>query len=208
MKEDLTQMDRALLATSEWQALGQLIRERRLALGLTLVELAGEVELSQPFLSQIENGRARLSMSSLYRISRALETTPQALFGGPPIGAIEPELVRATDRESIAVSGDAAHALCRVLLPGGAPFHVIEFCGLPDAFEDFWEHDGFEAVYVIEGPVDIELGTTVTTLTRGDFISYDALMPHRLRAPHGGAKLLMVETPRNPAHGVHADHHG
>ena len=38
----------------EWEALGLTIRERRLARGLTLVGLASEVDLSQPFLSQVE----------------------------------------------------------------------------------------------------------------------------------------------------------
>ncbi|MEI7548498.1 MAG: helix-turn-helix transcriptional regulator, partial [Actinomycetota bacterium] len=55
-----------------WASLGTAIRGLRLAVGLTMVELADRAGLSQPFLSQIENGRARPSMQSLYRIATAL----------------------------------------------------------------------------------------------------------------------------------------
>ena len=57
-----------------YETLRLAIRERRLARGLTLTTLASQAELSQPFLSQIENGRARPSMMSLYRIAYALGT--------------------------------------------------------------------------------------------------------------------------------------
>lgn len=54
------------------EGIGARIRERRLARGLTLVQLAGIAELSHPFLSRIERGRARPSMVSLERIARAI----------------------------------------------------------------------------------------------------------------------------------------
>jgi len=59
-----------------------------------LAELAG---LSQPFLSQVENGRAQPSMESLYRIATALGTTPQALFGEHDPSALAPTAARADD---------------------------------------------------------------------------------------------------------------
>jgi transcriptional regulator with XRE-family HTH domain len=63
-----------------WDGLGSAIRARRLSRSLSLVDLASTADLSQPFLSQVENGRARPSLLSLRRIADALGTTPQALF--------------------------------------------------------------------------------------------------------------------------------
>ena len=74
-------------------SLGGAIRERRLAHNLTLVALAEQAGRSQPFLSQVENGRAKPSMDSLHRIAQALGTTPQALFSIQPDGA-PPWLIR------------------------------------------------------------------------------------------------------------------
>ena len=114
-----------------WSRLGGAIRERRLRRSLSLVGLAALAELSQPFLSQIENGRARPSLLSLRRIAEALDTTPQALFEGPLHAPQEPTIVRARDVQSIDIAGSDGGGSCRLLLAGDAPVHLVEFDGLP-----------------------------------------------------------------------------
>ncbi|MDO8390922.1 MAG: XRE family transcriptional regulator [Actinomycetota bacterium] len=190
-----------------WASLGTAIRERRLAGEFTMVELAERAGLSQPFLSQIENGRARPSMQSLYRIATALATTPQALFGGPSVAA-EPTLARAAapDVPMIATDGES---LRRLLLPGAAPFHVIELVGLAHEFLEPWSHDGFEALYVIAGPVDVDVAGAITTLDAGDFLSYPSRLPHRYRSVRGAAaRVLLIETQASATgQGAHAASH-
>lgn len=188
-------VERNVLEAVEWESLGMAIRERRLAHNLTLVELAGQVELSQPFLSQVENGRARPSMTSLYRIAHALGTTPQAFFGGPTGGTALPALVRAEQVRSVEVTADDAKSACHLLLAGEAPFHVLEFVGLPTEYVDYFEHDGFEALYVVEGSIEIDLAGTLSPLGPGDFLSYPSRLPHRMRSVDGGpARVLLIET--------------
>ena len=183
-----------LLADDDrWASLGTAIRERRLAGEFTLTELAERADLSQPFLSQIENGRARPSMQSLYRIATALSTTPQALFGGPAAAA-EPTLARSADTEVATIDTDG-ESLRRLLLPGDAPFHVIELVGLSAEFLEPWSHDGFEALYVIAGPVEVDVDGTISRLDTGDFLSYPARLPHRYRSSKGPrARVLLIET--------------
>ncbi len=183
------------LNSTEWQTLGLAIRECRLARGFTLVSLAKEIGLSQPFLSQVENGKARPSMTSLYRIAHTLDTTPQALFGGSVDPTSSPALVRAQQVRSIDFDGRKHESIVHLLLAGDAPFHVLEFVGLPSEFTDYWEHDGFEAAYVIEGNVEIDLAGTITRVGSGDFHSYPSNVPHRLRSPGGRpARVLLIET--------------
>jgi len=173
--------------------IGTSIREHRLAHDLTLVALAERSGLSQPFLSQVENGRAAPSMDSLMRIATALGTTPQALFGGPPVEHAA-AVVRADDPDvpSIDTSGES---LRRLLLSGDTPFHVVELRGLSTRFLRKWQHDGFEAIHVLHGPVDVDVNGAVTTLATGDFMSYPADLPHRYRSPLGSeARLLLIET--------------
>lgn len=174
-----------------------------------MVGLAERCELSQPFLSQVENGRAMPSMDSLHRIARALETTPQALFGGGsgggrsvvraatsrgPAGAV-PGAEQPGESHGIPVLDRGADSAVRLLLPGDAPFHVLEFVGLPDEFQEPWSHDGVEAVYVLAGEVELDLDGEVTTLRVGDFASYPAHVPHRHRSlPGPQARLLMIES--------------
>ena len=174
-----------------WSEMGRAIRERRLRQPFTLIELADRAGLSQPFLSQVENGRARPSMASLYRIASALGTTPQALFGGPAPAA-QPTVALAADRTVPAIATDG-ESLRRLLLPGDAPFHVIELVGLSTEFLEPWQHHGFEALYVLAGPIEVEIDGACSTLATGDFLSYPSSLPHRYRSTLGSrARVLPV----------------
>lgn len=183
-------------AATEWQELGNAVRERRLASGLTLVELAARVGLSQPFLSQVENGRARPSLLSLHRIAAALGATPQALFAGTADPEAGPVVVRADDVRTLDVgTADPAESTCHMLLAGDAPFRLLEFDGLPGEFLEYFAHEGFEVTYVIAGRVQIDVDGEITELGPGDSISYPARLPHRLRAlGKRRASVLIVET--------------
>lgn len=181
---------------AEWQELGRAVRDRRLASGLTLVGLAARVGLSQPFLSQVENGRARPSLLSLHRIAEALASTPQALFAGTSDPEAGPVVVRADDVRIVDVgTSEPAESTCHMLLAGDAPFRLLEFDGLPSEFIEYFAHDGFEATYVIAGRVQIDVAGEITDLGPGDSISYPARLPHRLRAlGKRRASVLMIET--------------
>ena len=134
-------------------------------------------------------------MMSLYRIAHSLGTTPQAFFGGPIGTTTEPTLIRAGEETVVEVTGTAAESVCHLMLAGTAPFHVLEFEGLPSEFLDYWEHEGFEALYVIEGPIEVDLDGSVSTLRPGDFLSYPSRLPHRLRSvSKRKARVLLVET--------------
>lgn len=196
----MTTTDIAADATDiDWAALGAAIRERRRARRLTLVELAGLVGLSQPFLSQIENGRARPSMESLARLASALGSTPQSLFGGMT-SSTAPVLVRSGDAHVVA-GAEGAESVCKLLVTGGAPVHLVEYDGLPSEFREYWAHDGFEAAYVVAGAVEVDVAGEVTRLAAGDTLSYPAHLPHRHRAVgRGRARLLLIET--TVAHGA------
>lgn len=179
----------------DWQQFGRSVRARRHELDLTMVELAARADLSQPFLSQVENGRAKPSMDSMYRIAAALATTPQALFGGAAGDERRATVVRRAD-PSVTVLDRGPESQVRLVLPGAAPFHVLEFDGLPEEFpEQRWRHDGFEAVYVVAGRVEVELDDERLELGPGDFVSYPAERAHRHRSLSGaGARLLLIET--------------
>jgi CheY-like chemotaxis protein len=62
------------------EALGNAIRERRKALGLTLAKLADRTGVSLGYLSQIELGKNSASIETLYRISLGLGVRLSDLF--------------------------------------------------------------------------------------------------------------------------------
>jgi DNA-binding response OmpR family regulator len=62
------------------EALGNVIRERRKTLGLTLAQLAQRTNVSLGYLSQIELGKNSASIETLYRISLGLGIKLSELF--------------------------------------------------------------------------------------------------------------------------------
>lgn len=139
--------------------LGTVVRARRHALGKTLVEVATATELSHSFLSQLERGRARPSMRSLFLIAGALETTQQALLAAAtPTAATSAAgsggIRLNTGRGStIPAQGGSARLLNHV--EDGAD--VTEFLNLPSEFEDSFCHGRHEFVYVVSGNLEVEL---------------------------------------------------
>lgn len=61
--------------------LGAVIRARRLARGMTLVEVGHLARLDYSTLSKVERGLARIPVPTYDRIAIALGWTPARLFG-------------------------------------------------------------------------------------------------------------------------------
>jgi transcriptional regulator with XRE-family HTH domain len=160
--------------------LGRAIRAARHDRGMTLAQVAAQAGLSQPFLSQLELGRTRPSMRSLFRIATALGTTQQALLGraaGPPPG----EAVRGDDAALVEIGAGGA----RLLLHDPVGADVTEFVGSPQEFGEFFRHERTELLYVARGTVEVELredGTSrFSTLHARDSITYPGRVDHRFR---------------------------
>ncbi len=160
--------------------LGRAIRAARHDRGMTLAQVAARSGLSQPFLSQLELGRTRPSMRSLFRIATALDTTQQALLGraaGPPPA----EAVRGDDAALVDVEAGGARLLLHD--PDGAD--VTEFVGSPQEFGEFFRHERTELLYVARGTVEVELredgASRFSTLQARDSITYPGRVEHRFR---------------------------
>jgi transcriptional regulator with XRE-family HTH domain len=160
--------------------LGRAIRAARHDQGMTLAQVAAKAGLSQPFLSQLELGRTRPSMRSLYRIATALGTTQQALLGraaGPP-----PDN---TVRGGEAALVDTETGGARLLLHDPGAADVTEFVGVPQEFGEFFRHERRELLYVASGAVEVELreegASRLSTLRARDSITYAGRVEHRFR---------------------------
>ena len=160
--------------------LGRAIRALRRERGMTLVQVAAAAGLSQPFLSQLELGRSRPSMRSLYRIAGALGTTQQTLLG---LAAGDPpeEPVRGTGAPLLDVESGGARLLLHD--PGGAD--VTEFVGVPPEYGEFFTHGRKELLYVAQGRIEVELredgASRFAELGPRDSLGYPGSVEHRFR---------------------------
>jgi transcriptional regulator with XRE-family HTH domain len=148
--------------------LGSRVRSLRRRRGLTLKALGRLAGLSHPFLSQVERGLARPSVTSVERIAGALNVPVAHLWA--------PE----RSRDVRIVRHDAGAPGWRELL-SGAPV-VLEWSGGSRRWPDeASEHAGDVLVYVARGALDVDLDGTVHELEEGDAVVFDGSTPHRLR---------------------------
>ncbi|MEU9851951.1 XRE family transcriptional regulator [Streptomyces sp. NPDC047974] len=164
---------------------GAAVRRRRRALGLTLAELAGRSGLSSPFLSQIENDRARPSMRSLQRIADALGTTAVRLLAASDETRTV-DVVRAGDTGGL----DRA-ARVRPVVRGRHQLHALEFVGAHEADREF-RHRNDELMYVADGAVEVEADGRIHRLGRGDTLLLSGGVRHRWRSTEPGSRVLVV----------------
>ena len=173
--------------------LGTGLRRLRKARGLTLQQLAARCGLSQPFLSQLENGKAMPSLMALHNVAQALETTAQSLLQPPE--QLEVSLVRRDEGDSYPLVKGAS---VRFLTRGHA--HLMEPNEVvfePGAGTVNAGHEGEEVIYVLEGCMRVELdGADPVDLARGDVYTYPATIPHTISSTgQAGCRFLVVTSP-------------
>lgn len=160
---------------------GAAVRRRRRSLGLTLAAVADRSGLSVPFLSQVENERARPSARSLERVADALETTTAALHAAAD-SARTVDVVRA---DAGGVPG------VRRVARGGHQLHAKEYTGEVDTGREY-QHRNDEVMYIADGSVEVEAEGRAYRLERGDTLYLSGGVRHRWRATEPGTRILVV----------------
>lgn len=186
--------------------LGRRLRARRTAAGIGLRELSRRVGVSAGLVSQIETGKVRPSVSTLYAIATELGASIDSLLFGddgapPPPGSSRDSLSdplallralprvtgvqRASDRKRIQLNkGVRWERLTPTSVPGIDFLYVVYEPGAesspPDAFQ---RHVGREWAYLVSGTLFVSVGFEEYELHAGDSVTYDSSTPHRLHNP-------------------------
>ena len=189
-----------------YSAMGDQLRAARRRRHLSLRDLAGRIGLSPSLISQVETGRARPSVSTLYAIANELDVSLDELLfndvgrGGRSaeaaltVVAAEPPLAvpqaqaggypvqGADDRKVIRLaSGVVWERLTTDSVPGIDFLYVTyEVGGASSPEHEFQRHGGHEWGFVLSGRLGVTIGFEEHDLGPGDSISIDSTMPHRL----------------------------
>ena len=65
----------------DYLLLGKRVRIRRNVLGITQARLAEMINVSTPFIGHIEHGTRKISVETLYKLCKALDTSADFLIG-------------------------------------------------------------------------------------------------------------------------------
>jgi transcriptional regulator with XRE-family HTH domain len=182
------------------QLLGAELRGLRRAHQLTLQDLAAQSGKSVSFLSKIERGLARPSVTALQDIAEALEVPIGWFFqnDGPVPVDERPYIVRANRRRRLSYSGVAStdymgfsDYLLSANLDGQLALGISHYEPGGTTGDDLYTHQGEEAGLVLEGEIELKLGDDNFRLQRGDSFSFPASIPHSYSNP-GTVKAAIV----------------
>ncbi len=187
-------------STPDHAAMGDRLREVRQSRGLSLRGLAGRLGVSPSFISQVETGRAKPSVSTLYGIVNELGISlDELLFIDAPStgtnGGRSPAtpglaefplpadpLQRSDRRTAIRLaSGVVWERLTTESMPNVDFFFVTyEVGGASCPEHEFQRHAGQEWGYIISGSLGVRIAFDDYLLGPGDAITFDSTTPHRL----------------------------
>jgi transcriptional regulator with XRE-family HTH domain len=182
--------------------MGDRLRRARQARGMSLRRLAEVLGVSPSLISQVETGRAKPSVNTLYALASELgisldvllfmDTAPpspeqpgaDADVPGEPVevGIPHDPVQRAASRTAIRLgSGVVWERLTTESIRNVDFLHVTyEVGGESSPADAFQRHTGQEWGYVLTGTLMVRIGFEEFLLRPGDAISFDSSTPHRL----------------------------
>src|SRR5262245_53967770 len=179
--------------------MGDRLRQARTARGLSLRQLAEVLGVSPSLISQVETGRAKPSVNTLYALASELGISLDSLLfmdTDPPAATVEVEEVagplvvgvphdpvqRAASRSTIRLGSGVAWERLTTESIRNVDFLLVTYqVGRePSPVHAFQRPSGREWGYVRSGTLTVRIGFDEFRLQPGDAISFDSATPHRL----------------------------
>ncbi|MEC9488896.1 MAG: cupin domain-containing protein [Halanaerobium sp.] len=159
--------------------IGNKLKKLRLDKDLTLQELARKTGLSTSFISQVERELTSPSLSSLKKITDALDVTLAYLFADEDKHL---QVIRKDDVKKV-LTTDNGKVNFTFLLSSGQAMEVSLAELQPGSCTgaDKYYHHGEELAYVLEGEVTVSVEDDEYVLEEGDALYFQSNRPHRIQ---------------------------
>jgi transcriptional regulator with XRE-family HTH domain len=157
------------------------VRSRRHEIGLTVGQLAERTGISKGMLSKIENAQTSPSLSTLERLSGALDMPVTSLFRGLAEER-DAVFVKAGSGPEIVRKGTRAGHTYELLGSLRGPYKRVEplLVSLDESSEVFplFQHAGIEILYMLSGVMEYGYGRERYRMERGDTLQFEGDIPH------------------------------
>lgn len=180
---------------SDNNKIGVLIRQYRLEKSLTVHQLAENAELSAPYVSQLEHGKASPSIATLRRIASALDIHIVEFFADEIIK--EPVILPKENWTKVLLPRWNADVNQLVRVVGNKRMQPF-FTTIPPGggTEDSYAHAGEEFGFVLKGELTLFLGEEKHILKENTACYFSSLRPHSWRnETDETVQLIWVVTP-------------
>ncbi|TKB18741.1 MAG: cupin domain-containing protein [Mesorhizobium sp.] len=170
-------------------------------LGLSLAEVATQTDLTEGYISKLENNRSQPSMAALHRVAAVLGTNMSELFATDTDAGGPVSIVRKDGRHKLVTGHPRAgnQVTLEKLVPGSTGqllqinIHVIAPGG--GSLEPI-SHDGQEFGFVLAGSIELIVDEHAVEVSEGDSFYFASHLPHGYRnIGQTEARILWVNTP-------------
>ncbi|WP_242608884.1 helix-turn-helix domain-containing protein [Actinomadura formosensis] len=165
------------------------LRRARLELGLSLSELSRRSKIGKATLSQLEAGAGNPTIETVFSLSRALEIPISDLLDNQEPSGVT--VVRAAEVEVLRGEGVDLRPL-RGIASGGAMFEVYDQQVRAGRRQDSLGHVGTEHTIVQTGRLAVRVDDRDVELGPGDYVSFDARLPHSYVALEGNVRSVLL----------------
>ena len=183
-------------ALPEDPVVGKRLRAARTKRSLSLRSAAERAGISASYLSLVERGLAEPSVALLQRVASAYGGTLLEFFGTAPGGTAGPKLVRTSERRRLR-GFDRVEIEDLVTFPN-AVLEIDIFSVAPGGGSGgAYSHDGEEALYVLDGELDVWLDDAEHYhIEAGDTLYFRSAQQHRwMNQSNTTTRLFWVNTP-------------
>ena len=169
------------------------LKQVRLEKELTLEELAKRTGFTKGLLSKIENNKVSPPLSTLMKITRALDVSLSELFRAAEESRII-KVVRQKERKSTLGMFAEDYVMESLMqeFPNQKFEPVLVTIKNPDTYQvKMYEHPGQEFIYVLTGKMKYLFGDEEYVVESGDSLYFNANMPHGA-VPLQGEKVMYL----------------
>jgi XRE family transcriptional regulator, regulator of sulfur utilization len=165
----------------EVQALGSTIARLRKAYNLSLGELSEQSGVAKSIISQIERNETNPTLSTVVRLSRALDTTVDEVLRGET-----KSLFIEHQTKSGVPMLESQDGLCRLAIAGPLGlvdfFQWYDFHAKPSGVLESSPHPPgtVEHLYLVSGEIEVTTGDETRVLKQGETLRFKADVPHKI----------------------------
>lgn len=161
--------------------LGKTIQRLRKAYNLSLGELSEQSGVAKSIISQIERNETNPTLSTVVKLSRALDTTVDEVLRGE-----SQSLFIEHQQKSAVPILESQDGLCRLAIAGPLSlvdhFQWYDFHAKPKGVLESSPHPAgtVEHLYVVMGELEVTTGGETKLAKTGEALRYRADVPHRI----------------------------
>ena len=185
-------------------AIADKLRTLRLRKSMGLAQLAEHTGLSQAMLSRLENGRLVPTLQTLTRIAMVFSVGLDYFFSDPRKRHVV-AVMRRSERKQFPSDPKAAdvpwhfESLDFRVNERKLSGYLAHFHPVPAEKVAPHHHPGVELLYLIEGKLEMTIGSEKYQLGPGDAVYFDSLQKHSYRSLVESACTAMVVTTGSPS---------